>query len=353
MRKSGDHENPKINMDFSGAEPVTVEVTRGAIVESRHRGSVAVVDVQGQVQLAAGDITRPVYPRSAIKAFQALPLVETGAAEEFGFTPAEISLCCASHGGEAGHVKTVEAMLEKIGLGEEDLECGVHWPTHEESAFALAAAGQMPGQRHNNCSGKHAGMLALARKLGADTKGYTDITHPVQQRILGTMEAMCGVHLAEAPRERDGCSVPTWAIPLENAAYGFARFGAPDDLPEIRAQACRQIAAAVAEEPFMVAGSGRWCTDVMTVLGQRAFVKYGAEGVYCASLPEYGLGVAMKCEDGAKRGVEVMLAAVLRHIGVIEDKDLQQMAALKSVPLVNRRNFKVGEIRPAEGFLSF
>ena len=303
--------------------------------------------------MACGDITRPVYPRSAIKAFQALPVLETGAAREYGFTREEIALCCASHGGEPLHVRTAQAMLDKLALGEADLECGTHWPSHEDSARALAAAGSVPDQRHNNCSGKHAGMLAVARKLGTDTKGYCDITHPVQQRILGTMEAMCGISLGQASRERDGCSVPTWAIPLENAAYGFARFGAPDDLPEGRASACREILAAVADHPFMVAGSGGWCTDVMAVLGRRAFVKYGAEGVYCAALPDYGLGVALKCEDGAKRGAELMLAALLRHIGVIEDRDMEALARFLAVPLQNRNGFRVGEIRPADGFLSF
>ena len=353
MQHAAKTDDQKIRMDFSGANPVTVEVSRGAIVESRHRGMVAVVDLQGRVQLACGDITSPVYPRSAIKAFQALPVQETGAAAEYGFTREEVALCCASHGGEPQHVRTAQSMLDKLALGEEDLECGVHWPTHEESARALAASGKVPDQRHNNCSGKHAGMLAVAKKLGVQTKGYIDVTHPVQQRILGTIEAMCGISLGDVPRERDGCSVPTWAIPLENAAYGFARLGAPDDLPEARAAACREILASVADHPFMVAGTDRWCTDIMAVLGRRAFIKYGAEGVYFAALPDYGLGVALKCEDGSKRGVEVMLAAVLRHIGVIEDRDMADMARFLNVPLQNRIGFRVGEIRPASGFLSF
>ena len=330
-----------------------MEVTRGGIVESRHRGSVAVVNLQGQVQLASGDITEPVYPRSAVKALQALAVVETGAADDFGFTNQELALCCASHGGEPRHVAAAASMLEKAGLEETDLECGSHWPMHEEAARDLAVSGGVPNQLHNNCSGKHAGMLAVAKKLGVKTRNYIEVTHPVQQRVLGTMEAMCGISLSDAPRERDGCSIPTWAIPLENAAYAFARFGAPEDLSENRAAACRRIAAAVAAHPFMVAGTDRYCTEVMEILGARAFIKYGAEGVFCVALPEYGLGVALKCDDGSKRGCESMLSAVLNHIGVISEEDMQKMARFLSVPLENRRGFKVGEIRPAAGFLSF
>lgn len=343
----------KITMGEPGANPVLIEVTRGPIVESRHRGAVAVVDSRGQVQASWGDIKQVVYPRSAIKAFQALPLVETGAADEFGFTPAEIALACASHNGEAVHAELAGGMLDKLGLSEADLECGAHWSLNAEVAREMAASGGVPDQRHNNCSGKHAGMLALAKKLGAPVKGYVDVTHPVQQRILGTMEAMCGVELRDAPREKDGCSVPTWAMPLENIAYGFARFAAPGDLAEARADACRRIAEAVAENPYMVAGRDRYCTEVMEVLGRRAFVKTGAEGVFCVALPDYGLGVAVKCDDGATRAAEAMTTAVLRQIGVIEDADLKRLEKYLEVPLLNRRAFKIGVIRPASSEFSF
>lgn len=342
-----------ITVGEPGANPVLVEVTRGPIVESCHRGAIAVVNHQGAVQASWGDIKQAVYPRSAVKAFQALPLVETGAADEYGFTAEEIALACASHNGEPVHADMAGRMLDKLGLGEADLECGAHWPMKDDVARDLAASGGVPDQRHNNCSGKHAGMLALAMKLGAPTKGYIDVTHPVQQRILGTMEAMCGVELQTAPRERDGCSVPTWAMPLENLAYGFARFGAPDDLPEGRAAACRRIAQAVAGHPYMVAGKGRYCTGVMEVLGRRAFVKTGAEGVFCVSLPEYGLGVAVKCDDGATRAAEAMTTAVLHEIGVIDEADRQKLAHYLVVPLKNRRDFTVGAIRPAESGFSF
>lgn len=339
------------------ANPVVVNVTRGTIVESIHRGRIAVVDVSGTVKMRAGDITSPVYPRSAIKILQALPLIETGAADTAGFTDEELALACSSHGGEVRHTETTQRMLTKIGLAVDDLECGPHWPTHETSARALAAAGEEPTALHNNCSGKHAGMLALARQLGAPTKGYSKPTHPVQQRILGLFEAMTGSDLSSAAMAPDGCSVPTWAIPLENIAFAFARIADPGstaaNLPEDRARALLRLRKAVAAHPFMIAGTDRYCTRVMQVLGERAFVKTGAEGVYCAALPDYGLGVCLKCDDGSTRGAEMMMTAVLDKIGVIGDADRKELADIMTVGLKNRRGLDVGCIEAADPFPAF
>lgn len=333
--------------------PLMVEITRGGIVESRHRGAAAVVAANGAVQASWGDIGKAIYPRSSIKAFQALPGVETDAFAAAGFTGQEIALACSSHNGEKEHATTAAAMLSKLGLDESDLECGAHWPYHEESARAMAVAGEAPTQLHNNCSGKHSGMLALAKHLGAPTRGYIKPDHPVQQRILGAIEFMCGADMGSAPWSPDGCSAPTWALPLENLAYGFARFGAPDDLPEDRAKACRTILDAGTSHPFYIAGSERFCTEVMQVLGRRAFVKTGAEGVFCAALPDYGLGVAVKCDDGAGRGAEMMMISILRHVGVVEDADLEKLAKWIETPVKNRRAIQTGTIRPADGWLAF
>ncbi len=334
----------------AGANPVLVEVTRGAAVESRHRGSAVIVDARGTVVARWGDATRPVYPRSAVKPLQAIPLVETGAAEAFGLGDDEIALACASHNGETRHAETATRWLHAIGLGVEDLECGPQWPNHEDTARALAKAGVMPTALHNNCSGKHAGFLTTAVHKGEATKGYVRIEHPVQQRILGTLEAMCGLDLSDAPRGIDGCAIPTIAIPLENLAYGMARFGAPDALPAARADACRRIAGAMAAQPFMVAGSGRYCTDVMRVTGGAALVKTGAEGVFCAAFPEYGLGAALKCDDGAKRAAEVMMSAVLRHVGVLSEEMEAELADWITAPVTNRNGETVGEIRATAEF---
>ena len=187
--------------------PVLVEVTRGEMVESRHRGSVAVVDHEGRTVLSLGSIEAPIYPRSAIKPLQALALVETGAAEAFGLSDAEIALACASHDGEPRHVSTVEAWLARIGCSTGDLECGPQLPSHEASAATLIRTGREPGPEHNNCSGKHSGFLSVARQLGAPTRGYIDLEHPVQQTVLGILEQMTGLDLGDAPRGIDGCGI--------------------------------------------------------------------------------------------------------------------------------------------------
>ena len=272
--------------------PLAVTVTRGGIVESRHHGTVAVVDTSGEVRIGWGDIKRPIFPRSAIKALQALAVIETGAADAIAASDAEIALMCSSHNGETPHVDGAAEILARSGLGEGDLECGAHWPMYDEAARALAISGGVPTQLHNNCSGKHAGMLAVAKTLGAPTKGYIQVTHPVQQRILGILEAMTGCDLSGAPRSPDGCSVPTWAVPLENLAYAFARFGRPKSLPPARAAAADRIRKAVQAHPFMVAGTGRYGTEMMQRLGDRVFIKDGAEGVFCACVPDMGIGIA-------------------------------------------------------------
>ena len=344
-----------ITLSGSGdtANPLTVEVTRNGVVESRHRGYAAIVDFTGKVQESWGDIKRPTFPRSAIKAVQALPTVESGAAEAAGFTDAEVALACSSHNGEVGHTETTLSMLTKLGLSEADLECGSHWPYREEDAHRMARAGEEPNQLHNNCSGKHAGMLALAKHLGVPTKGYVNQTHAVQQRIVGAMEQLCAVDLSDVAPGIDGCSAPNWPIPLENLAYGFARIAEPKDLPEARAKAINRIKASVFANPFMVAGTGRFCTEVMKILGDKAFIKTGAEGVFCAALPEYGLGVALKCDDGATRGSETMMAALLRQIGVIGDDQMEAMGPWLNPSLKNRADRVVGDIRAAKSWISF
>ena len=334
-----------LDLDSQSANPVVVEVTRGGVVESRHRGAAVVVDLSGKVVARWGDHTQAVFPRSAVKPMQALLLVESGAAQAFEVTDREVALACSSHNGEAGHVLPVAAWLKRIGLTADDLECGAHWPYHEDSLRTLAAEGLMPTAAHNNCSGKHSGFLTAALHLGVPTRGYVQATHPVQQRILGIMEQVCGVRLAGTPVGIDGCSIPTYAIPLENLAYGFARFGVPEDLPPARAMAARRIFKSMVSYPFEVAGTGRYCTKLMQALGGRVMAKTGAEGVYCASLPEYGLGVAVKVDDGAARAAEVLTAAVLDHIGALDGLDDGVRTGLMETTIENRKGLRTGEIR--------
>jgi len=323
--------------------PITVEVTRGDLVESRHRAAFAVVDPAGRVVLSGGDIARPVYARSSAKPLQALPLVESGAAAAFDVSEAELALACASHTGEPRHVATVRAWLMRLGLGEGDLECGPQLPVHHATLLDFLQGGGTADAVHNNCSGKHSGFLTLARHLGAPTRGYIRYDHPVQQRILGVLEAMTGLDLGAAPRGIDGCGIPVIGIPLGNWALAFARLADPHDQPETRRAACARIRAAMTAEPFMVAGTGRFCTRLMQATGGRVVAKGGAEGFYCAALPDLGLGVAIKAEDGADRAAEITLGQILRRLDVLGDGD----TALLETPIRNRVGLRVGEVRPA------
>ena len=331
-------------------DPVLVEVTRGPIAESRHRGIAAVVDASGKVLSHWGDFERPVYPRSAIKSLQAIALMESGAAEAFDLTDEELALACASHGGERGHTERVAGWLERIGCTIDDLECGAHAPSYAPATEALARAGEEPTPLHNNCSGKHAGFLTTARHLGEPTKGYRLYSHPVQQRILGILEQMTGQDLGDAPWGLDGCSIPTIAIPVGALAMAMARMANPKDLPERRIDAVLRIRKAWGGNPFFVAGTGRFDTVVMEATGGRVLVKTGAEGVYCACLPEFGLGIALKVDDGAGRASEVAMAALLDHVGALDDMARDTLADRMRPPVKSRRGFDAGEIRPAAGF---
>ncbi|MEP6505739.1 MAG: asparaginase, partial [Betaproteobacteria bacterium] len=263
--------------------PVLVEAWRGDIVESFHRGAWAVVDAAGALVHGGGDIDRPVFARSAVKGLQALPLVASGAADRFGLGDAELALACASHGGEPAHVETATAMLAKAGLDAAVLECGVHWPSHEPAKRALAALHGSPGALHNNCSGKHSGFACLGCLMAGDAdaargflRGYVEPDHPVMREVSAALEAATGTRLANAPRGTDGCSIPTFAIPLRALALAFARFGTGIGLAPDHSRAAARLRRAVAAAPFMVAGSERLDTALMQHFGERVFCKVGA-----------------------------------------------------------------------------
>jgi L-asparaginase II len=331
--------------------PVLVEVLRGGIVESRHRGAVAVVDGDGATVLALGDVARPVFPRSAVKAIQALPLVESGAADAYGFGQRELALACASHSGEAEHAALAAAMLAKAGLDESALECGAHWPSRLEAALDLAARGEPPSPLHNNCSGKHAGFLCTCRHLGLDHHGYVRADHAAQQAVHEAMEAITGaVHAAESCGT-DGCSIPTCAVPLHNLAHGFARMATGTGLGPVRAQAARRLLDACMAEPFLIAGTDRLDTRLMAAAGGRVMVKVGAEGVYCGAVPELGLGIAVKCDDGAARAAEAIVAAVLEKL-LAGDALEAAFAAMARPVLRNWNDIEVGALRPAGPLLN-
>jgi L-asparaginase II len=321
--------------------PILVEVTRGARVESAHRGSIAICDAQGRVFGGWGDIDAAVYPRSAFKSLQALAMVETGAADAFAVSPEELALSCASHSGEPMHVERVEHWLTRIDCKESDLACGPHLPIHEPTAHAMIREGRKPCRVHNNCSGKHTGFLTLARHLGVSTANYERPDHPVQNLVRTTIAEMCDVAPA-MPMGIDGCAAPNYAIPLRNLAQGMARLGDTASLGPTRAKAARRLIDAWRAFPLLVSGTGRACTDLITASRGRTVVKTGAEGVFTAVLPERGLGVALKIDDGGTRGAETSMARVLVLLGAADETSELILKHLK--PAVrNWRGDEVGE----------
>lgn len=348
----GHRHDAAASADLSGPaeSPIVVEVTRGGMVESIHRARACIVDAGGHVLARWGDIDAPVYPRSAIKALQAIPLVETGALDAFELTDSELALACSSHNGEIRHTRLVEAWIRRIGLTVEDYECGAQIPYDSDTAADLIRNGEAPSAFHNNCSGKHAGFLTTARHKGEPTRGYVRFDHPVQQRILGVMEQMTGQDLSRAPWGIDGCSIPTIGVPLGAIAYAMARIADPVDLPDARAAAVTRIAKAWKAHPHLIAGKDRFDTAMMQASGGRVLVKGGAEGVGCVVLPKEGIGIALKIEDGGARAYEVAMAALIRSTNALTDEQWSRAAALLAAPITNRVGREVGVIRPAEGW---
>lgn len=331
---------------------VLVEITRGGIVESVHAGAIAVVDSEGKTVFSLGDIERAVFPRSAVKAFQALPLIESGAAERFHLTDSEIALACASHSGEPEHVGTAASMLGKAGRDLHCLECGAHWPMGEKAARALAEGGGKPLALHNNCSGKHAGFICTAVHEKRDPKGYIAPDHPTMRAVSAALEEMTGYALAKTARGVDGCSIPTYAIPLRNIAAGFAKFASGQGLSADRTRAAERIKQAVAAAPFMVAGSERFDTVIMQALGARAFIKTGAEGVYCAALPDLGYGIALKIDDGATRAAETAMAALLTRYLPLNADEAAVLKPKLDLHMKNWNGIEVGRMRPVKTLMA-
>ena len=332
-----------------------VEVRRGSIVESRHRGHVAAVDGDGKVSASLGEPEAVTYLRSSAKPFQAVPLVTSGAADRFGFDERELAVACGSHSGEDVHAETVAAMLKKIGLDESFLKCGVHEPFDRATAERLRERGERPGILRNNCSGKHAGMLALALHLGAPPKNYDDPDSPVQQAILHAVVQFSGVAAEALAVGTDGCGVPVFGMPVRAMALMYARLVAPPDEFDVATRsACVRLVAAMTEHPEMVGGTvERFDTEVMRAARGRAVSKVGAEGVYtagvlpCAEWPR-GLGLAFKIEDGEDRRARPVVAIEsLRQLGVLDENARRATAPYASFPVLNHRGDIVGEIRPS------
>ncbi len=328
--------------------PITVEVTRGQLVESRHRGMAVVIDAEGAIVFSAGDVDSGVFPRSACKAMQALPLVESGAADAYGFGNRELALACASHSGEPEHVATAAAMLKAAGRDESVLECGAHWSSHQSVLIDQVRTLEKPTALHNNCSGKHSGFVCTCVHTGEEPRGYAGFDHPLQEAIRAIMTDLTGAVLSRDNCGTDGCSIPTYAVPLTGLARGFGKLVTGKGLEPLRAAAARRLINACMAEPFYVAGTKRFCTKLMQVAPGKIFAKTGAEGVFCALLPDKGLSFAVKAEDGATRAAEAMIAALLaRHF----DADSEERAALMKLAhhgMTNWNGLSVGTIRTTD-----
>lgn len=341
------------------------EVTRGRVVESVHYGSIAVADSNGTLIASYGDPNMVAFLRSSAKPFQVLPFVERGGVEYFRFTPGELALSCASHEGSDMHVQAVRQLQEKIGIQEENLHCGTHLPGDVDELKSLIIQDRKPTSNHNNCSGKHTAMLAHAKMRGLPLDHYLDPDHPVQQDILATFAVMCCLPVEQVELGTDGCSAPNFAVPLYNAALGFARMCDPHELPEARVQACRKITAAMTAFPEMVSGYGEFDEQLMKAGNGRIVCKRGAEGYQIVGLlpgtrdPQSpGLGIAIKVSDGdASRmgsGLEssnrvrpAVTVEILRQLGVLSPEQEQALAGFgPGKSITNHRGIVTGESHP-------
>lgn len=320
-----------------------IELWRGDLREGTHRGHVVIADAKGVVE-AWGNPAEIIFPRSSCKMIQALPLVESGAADAAGLGTEQLALACASHKGAAMHVGRVEAWLEGLGLGESDLRCGSHMPSDRDEAKALICSGNAPCQLHNNCSGKHAGFLTWTRHAGAGPE-YVEIDHPLQQAIRAATEEVTQSPIAGWGV--DGCSAPNFAMPLEGLARAMAGFAAPE--AGGRGEAQRRLFEAMVSHPELVAGEGRACTELMRAMGGRVAVKTGAEAVFVAILPDRGLGIALKVEDGQTRASEAAITALLVHLGAL-DPAAPVVEKYLTGPHRNWRGIETGGLRLAPGF---
>ncbi len=341
------------------------EVTRGNIVESIHYGAIAVVDSHGKLLYSYGDPQTVAFLRSSAKPFQALPFVERGGVEYFGFTPRELALSCASHQTAQIHLDAVKALQEKIGIKESDLQCGAHLPSDAEMLKHVIIHHITPTANFNNCSGKHTAMLAHAKMRGLPLETYLERAHPIQQDILTTFAEICGIEREKVELGTDGCSAPNFAVPLRNAALGFARLCDPSSLPEARADACRKITSAMTSYSEMVSGFGEFDCELMKVGNGKILTKRGAEGFQAIGLlpgaingGSRGIGIALKVMDGdagrmnddletKPRVRPAVTLEILHQLSALNDSQMKQLAAFgPTLPVKNHRGIVVGESRP-------
>ncbi|HUS84299.1 MAG: asparaginase [Anaerolineales bacterium] len=331
-----------------------VDISRGGIVESSHQVAAVVADVHGEVLARWGNVNFVTFLRSSAKPFQGMPLVASGAAAHFELSEQELAVVCASHAGTDEHIQVTNSILRKIGLSEADLRCGTHIPFDNETSEALILAGEKPSPIRHNCSGKHAGMLAVACYLKAPIQTYLEPDHPVQQQILHNFSEMVSMAAADIIIGIDGCSAPNFAVPLRNAATAYARLMDPGQFSTSRAESCRAIVSAMTAYPEMISGEGRFDTLLMQVTSAQLLSKGGAEGFQGIGIPPESLssgspalGVALKVLDGdlGSRARSVATIAVLEALGILPAEERRQLKQFDSRPMLNQSGLRVGEIR--------
>lgn len=334
--------DPSARTERMPDNPVLVRLWRGEHVESQHRGTWVVVDARG-VLAGAGSFDAPVFARSSVKSLQALPLLESGAADRFGYDAAELALALSSHSGERIHTERVAALLARLALGVEHLRCGPQVPMDAAARRELAQRGEKPSALHNNCSGKHAGFLALARHLAVDPAAYLDPSSASQRAVRGALQEITGTQDDELYVAVDGCSAPTFRLPLVKLATGVARIATPASHSGARARACARMLDAVARHPELIAGSQqRICTDIARATRGRLFPKIGAEGIYVIGRAGTGQGLALKIDDGNDRALHALVVALLAKLGWASADELAALARYRETPLVNRAGLEVG-----------
>ena len=328
---------------------ILVEVLRGKTVESIHRGSIVVVNGAGEILHAVGNPDIEICMRSCAKPLQAIPVITSGAAVAFKFTDQELSLFCGSVSGQEFHVATVHSVLQKIGLTEDALLCGVHPPSHRPTAKDLQRQGIKFGPVHNNCAGKHVAMLALCKYHGWPTENYVSLEHPVQQLILSTIAAMTSLPHERIHAAVDGCGVPVFFVPLQNLARAYARLAEPYHLEQANRSSTQraivQLMNAARDYPEMIAGDERLCTDIMRAAGNSVFAKTGAEGGYALTFFGQGLGAAVKIEDGSARALGPVIIELLHQLGILTSAKFKTLEKYHHPVILNHRREQVGELR--------
>jgi len=327
------------------SNPVLAELVRNGWVENRHRGAFCISNDKGNIIASIGDIERAIFPRSAIKSMQALALFSSGAVEKFGLNETDIAIAIASHHGEPEHIEAVISLLKKIGSTQNDLQCGAHAPSNRKARNQLFSTGSKPGTIHNNCSGKHAGMLAVARALGVSDKEYWLLDHPVQKLVKASIEQVLGEELSSSHCGTDGCSIPTFAAPLKSFALGFARMATGRGFDDLTKSSFNSILNAATNHPFLIGGTGVFDSEVMQIFEGNLICKVGAEGVFCGAIRNLGLGFALKCDDGNMLAAQTMIAAMLDKYASPNPDQREYLKRQQTKTLKNWRGLEVSAMR--------